>query len=111
MIVIGLFMNQIIKTMTPEIGVLMSIGIDKRKIVLLYMIYSGLMAITAGILGVGVGYGLCVMLTNTLVKTYSMSVLSISLNPIIVAAGILALVIFAELATFISCLAIFRITP
>ena len=111
MIVIGLFMNQIIKTMTPEIGVLMSIGIDKRKIVLLYMIYSGLMAITAGILGVGVGYGLCVMLTNTLVKTYSMSVLSISLNPIIVVAGILALVIFAELATFISCLAIFRITP
>ena len=38
MIVIGLFMNQIIKTMTPEIGIMMSIGVDKKDIISMWQI-------------------------------------------------------------------------
>lgn len=111
MIVIGLFMNQIIKTMTSEIGVLISIGVDKKHIMLLYMMFSLVMGLIAGGIGIGVGYGLNALLTANIRVTYSMSFIPVALNPLITVLGVFALIIFAELATFISCLTIFKITP
>lgn len=111
MIVIGLFMNQIIKTMTSDIGVMISIGIDKKQIVLLYMMFSLAMTIVAAIFGIGVGYGVNTLLTLNMRVTYSMSFLPIALNPVVVTLAIVALVAFAEVATYLSCLSIFKITP
>ena len=111
MIVIGLFMNQIIKTMTPQIGVMMSIGIDKKQIVGLFMVFGLLMAIVAGILGAFVGYGMNTIMIKIMIAAYSMPMLDAAINPVLTAGAIIGLMIFAELATFLSCLAIFKITP
>ena len=111
MVVIGLFMNQMIKTMTPQIGIMVSIGIDKRHIVLLFLVFSIFMSITAGILGGPLGFGLQIAMVNIMRKAYALPMIPYTMNPIIVAVAIGLLVIFAALATFFSCLAIFRITP
>lgn len=111
MIVIGLFMNQIIKVMTPQIGVLMSIGIDKKQIISLFMIFGLLMAIVAGILGVVAGWGLNVLMANVMIKVYSIPIITHAIKPIVCVVAVGLLLIFAELATLLSCLRIFKITP
>ena len=111
MIIIGLFMNQIIKAMTPDIGIMVSIGVDKKEIISLFLMYALLMGIVSGILGVITGYGIYCLLTSIMVNTYSIPILSFAIHPLVTAVAIIGLVIFAELATFLSCLAIFKITP
>ena len=111
MVVIGLFMNQIIKTMTPQIGIFVSIGVSKKEIISLFIVYALLMALTAGLLGGPAGYGLCALLVSIMRRTYSIPMIPSSLNPVIVLIAIAILLVCAALATFISCLAIFKITP
>ena len=111
MIVIGLFMNQIIKSMTSQIGIMMSIGIDNREIVMLFMVYSFFMSIFAGIIGTGIGYALNVLMTNILKTTYSIPTIPYNLYWLVVFSAIVGFILFALLTTFISCLAIFKITP
>ena len=111
MVVIGLFMSQIIKIMTPQIGILISIGVGKKDIVTLFIIYAGLMGLTSGILGGPLGYLLSTFMTRVMRMTYSMSLIPATLSPLMVAIAVLLLMLFAAFATFISCLAIFKITP
>lgn len=111
MIVVGLFMNQIIKSMTSRIGIMMSIGIGKKSIISLFMVFAFLMAVVAGIFGSFIGYGLNVLMANTIINAYSLPVMPSNLYWLVVFTAIIALVVFAGLATFLSCLAIFKITP
>ena len=111
MIVVGLFMNQIIKAMTTQIGVLMSIGIDKKEIILLFLIFGFLMALLAGVLGVPVGYGLNVFMAGVMSEVYSIPTIISSVRVGMCALAIGALMIFSEVATLISCLGILKITP
>ena len=111
MIIIGLFMNQIIKAMTPDIGIMTSIGVGKKSIIAIFLIYAALMGALAGILGCFVGFGINYLLTGIMIKTYSIPVLTYAISPGVTIGAIVALIIFAELATFLSCLAIFKITP
>lgn len=111
MIVIGLFINQIIKTMTPQIGVMVSIGVGKMDVVSIFLVYSLLMSVCAGALGVGAGIGLNAMLTKTMIDVYSIPIISYSVNPFIAGGAFLALAVFALLTTLVSCRAIFKITP
>ena len=76
MIIIGLFMNQIIKAMTPDIGIMVSIGVDKKEIISLFLMYALLMGIVSGILGAITGYGIYCLLTSIMVNTYSIPILS-----------------------------------
>ena len=111
MVVIGLFMNQIIKVMTPQIGVLMSVGIDNKHIIALFMIFGLFMAIAAGLLGIPAGWGLNALMTNIMTQVYSIPILTSAIKPIVAVLAVGLLLIFAELATFLSCLKILRITP
>ena len=111
MIVIALFMNQIIKQMTPEIGIMSSIGIDKKQIVSLFLMFGLLMSIVSGIIGSIIGYLINRLMTEVLIRTYNLPIIPSNLYPAVVTAAIVLLVIFALLATFLSCLAIFKITP
>lgn len=111
MIVIGLFMNQIIKSMTSQIGVLMSIGVGYGDIISVFLAFAALMGLTSGVLGVPIGYGINVLLVNVMIQTYSIPILTASLSIPICALAIGALVLFALLATFLSCLTIFKISP
>ncbi len=111
MIVIGLFINQIIKSMTPEIGIMMSIGVGKKDIISIFLIYSLLMAIVAGIIGAGVGFMLNYYLIDVLILVYSMPTIGKMLNPLITIGAIISLALFSLLATWIACQKIFKITP
>ncbi len=111
MIIIGLFMNQIIKNMTSDMGIMMSIGVGKWDIISLFLLFAFVISMTAGLIGSFVGYGLNIFMTSIMTETYSIPTLVSSINPLVLAGAIVGLTIFAELATFLSCLAIFKITP
>ena len=111
MIVVGLFINQIIKTMTPQIGVMMSIGVGKKDIVSIFVVFTLLMSLVASILGVFGGYGMSVIMINTMRKVYSMPFIPYGISVGWCAIAIGALFFFVELTTLISCKAIFKITP
>ena len=111
MIVVGLFINQIIKAMTSQIGVMMSIGIDNNSIVALFMLFAVIMGITSGLLGIPVGLGLTVLMSGIMRKTYSIPTIAPTLNPLVTISAIIGLLIFVVLTTLIATRAIFRITP
>ena len=111
MIVIGLFVNQIIKAMTPQIGIMMSIGAGKMDIISIFLVFSTIMSVVAGVLGTGVGILLNRMLAKTMISVYSMPTIPLSVNPWIAVLAVMALVVFALLATLLSCRQIMRITP
>ena len=111
MVVIILFMNQIIKSMTSEIGIMMSIGIDRKEIISLFLIFGLLMSIFAGIIGSAVGYGLNSLMTDILIRVYSLPVIPRNLYWAAVLVAIVLLVGFSLLATYLSCRSIFKITP
>ncbi len=111
MIVIGLFINQIIKSMTPQIGVMMSIGAGKWDIILIFIVFTFLMTLVAGILGTVVGILLNRMLAKVMIVVYSMPTIPLTVRPLIAVIAVLSLMVFAVLTTIISCKQIFKITP
>ena len=111
MIIIGLFMNQIIKNMTSQIGIMISVGVGKWDIISLFLLFAALVGLSSGILGTFLGWGLNAFLTSILIETYSIPTLLFTIKPVVAILGIVALIVFAEVATLISCVAIFRITP
>lgn len=111
MIIIGLFVNQIIKTMTPQIGVLVSIGCGKGSIISLFLMFSGTMGVTSGILGVPLGFGLNALLSSVFKTVYSIPTIGANVDLLIAILAIVGLIVFSLLATFLSCLTIFKITP
>lgn len=111
MIVIGLFINQIIKSMTPQIGVLSSIGISKKNIMGLFLVFTLIMSASAIILGIPIGYLLNIYMARVMRNTYSIPTIKPTLNILVVLSAVVTLFIFVIITTLISCLAIFKITP
>lgn len=111
MIVIGLFINQIIKSMTPQIGVMMLIGVGKKDIVSIFMVYTLLMSLVASVLGIGVGQLLNGLLAKVMINVYSMPTIPTGLSPLLALLSGLSLILFSEITTMISCQRIFKITP
>ena len=111
MIVIALFINQIIKAMTPDIGVMMSIGVSPKNIIVIFLAFTGLMAVCAGILGIGTGIGINALLVNVMRRVYSMPTISTAIHPLITVLALISLFVFTEITTMIACQRIFKITP
>ena len=111
MIVVGLFINQIIKTMTPQIGVLMSIGIDNNEIVRLFLLFTTVMGVVAAIIGCGIGYALSILMSSLMKKTYCIPTITPGLNPFVVMGAVIGLMLFIVFTTFLATRAIFKITP
>ena len=111
MIVIGLFLNQIIKAMTSQIGIFMSIGIGTSDIIKLFLLFSCLMGAISGILGTVCGYALNILLSGIMKETYSIPTINANLNIYVTIAAILGLLVFIIVTTLITCRAILSITP
>ena len=111
MIVVGLFINQIIKTMTPQIGVLMSIGVDNSEIVKLFLIFTFIMGLFSGLLGAPAGYALSFLLSGIMKKTYHIPTITPGINAFVTIGAIVGLLLFVVATTLIATRAIFRITP
>ena len=111
MIVIGLFMSQIITAMTRDIGVMMSIGVGFKDIQSIFLLFSLLMSIAAGIIGVTGGYFLNRMLSDTMINVYSIPTIPHSISVLFAIISILILAVFSLITTMLSCRSILRITP
>ena len=111
MIVIGLFVNQIIKAMTPQIGVMMSIGVGKKDIISIFVAFTFIMSVIAGILGVALSFGISSVFVGTMIRVYSMPTIPYAINPLIAALSVVSFMIFTQIATVLSCRAILKITP
>ena len=111
MIVIGLFINQIIKVMTPQIGIMTSIGVGHWDIISVFIAFTLLMSTVSGILGTGFGVLLTRALAIVMRRVYSIPTIPFSVQPLIAVTSVLALTIFAMLTAIISCRQIFKITP
>ena len=111
MIVVGLFINQIIKTMTPQIGVLMSIGVGNRQIVNLFLLFTVIMGLVSGAIGVPVGYAISFIMSGAMKKTYVIPTIGPGVNPFVCVGAVVGLLLFIILTTFVATRAIFRITP
>ncbi len=111
MIVVGLFINQIIKAMTPQIGIMVSVGVGKGDIIKLFLIYTVLMALASVIIGAPLGFALNIFLSGIMKNTYSIPTINSLLNPWVVGAAAILLIIFTIVTTLISTQRIFKITP
>ncbi|MBP5408156.1 MAG: FtsX-like permease family protein [Bacilli bacterium] len=111
MIIIILFMNQIVKSMTRDIGVMMSIGVGFTDIRSLFLFFTLLMSIISSILGIGLSLFLSGYLIKVMRHVYSLPTLPQTISIPVSIAACIGLFIFAEIATLISCRGILRITP
>ena len=111
MIVIALFMNQIIKSMTKEIGIMTSIGVGFRNIQVIFIIFTLLMSIASALVGVGTAYLLNYKLVDVMRKVYSIPTIPHTLNVLISMLACVGLAVFAEATTLISTRSILKITP
>lgn len=111
MVVIALFLNQIIQAMTQDIGIMMSIGISPKEIRSIFLIFTLLMAIFASILGIAVGAGLHWYLASIFINAYNIPTIPYTMNIWVCLLAALSMIIVAEVACFLSCFKVFRITP
>ena len=111
MIVIVLFINQMIKSMTSQIGTMVSIGISPRQITSVFQSFSLLMSIVSAILGVGLSIPINRFMCDSFRTSYSIPTISKDINLILMVAAILSLSLMIQIATVISCQAIYKITP
>ena len=111
MIVIGLFLSQIIKAMTSEIGIMMSIGAGNWDIISIFVMFSFVMSLVAGVLGAILGIVMNRQFTAILVVVYSMPTIPFSVDVGITLSAALTLMVFVLITTLITCRRIFQITP
>ncbi len=111
LVVIVLFMNQIIKSMTKEIGIMISIGIDRKEIYGLFSIFIIIVSIISCVIGNIVAIFITRFMTKIFIDTYSMPVISRSLNIHFVLLSNLSLILIGQLSCFISCYKILKLTP
>ncbi len=111
MVVIGLFLNQIITSMTKDIGIMMSVGISGKEIRKLFFAFTLLMTFVASILGMGVAVGLNIYLTSIFRTAYSIPTIPFTLNPWVCVLSALSLIIVGQLSCLWSTGKIFKITP
>ena len=110
-IVIILFINQIVKSMTSQIGTMMSIGVAPTDIMAVFQAYTLIMSFVSTVLGIGGAYGITYYLCSTFSKVYSIPTITYKLDFLWVVIAIACLWLMIQMATVISCQAIFKITP
>lgn len=109
--VIVLFINQMVKSMTSDIGIMMSIGIQGKEITGLFSIFIFAMSMVSSGLGLGIAAILMKMLTTAMLSIYQMPYIMGGFNVFLLLGGILALVLLGQGAVLIASRSIYRITP
>ena len=110
-VIVSLFIDQMIKTMRREIGILMAIGISKKDIMKLFIYYIFIMSIISIILSIISAIFLVRFITGEYIRVYSIPLISQNLNPLIALIISLIFIIVILLVTIISSLRILKITP
>ena len=109
--VIVLFINQMVKQMTSDIGIMMSIGIKGMEITGLFSIFIFLVSLISSLFGFGVSQIISHLLQTTMLSVYHMPYILGGINIPLLVGGTLSLVIIGQLAVLIASKLILRITP
>ena len=109
--VIILFINQMVKQMTSDIGIMMSIGIRGVEITALFSIFIFIISILSSILGFGFSYILGILLRKSMIGVYHIPYLLGGVSVPLLIGGTMSLVIIGQLAVVIASKMILRITP
>ncbi len=67
---------------TKEIGTMKAIGARNSDILLIFLIESGLIGLTGGLIGSGIGMGISKLVEYVIVNFYSLTLLKITFNPL-----------------------------
>ena len=103
LVIILLFMNQIIKSMSKEIAIMISIGIKRIEIYGLFSIFILINTILSSILGNLIAIGITRYTTKIFMDVYSFPTISRTLDFKFVLLSIIAIFAIGQLACFISC--------
>lgn len=110
-LIISLFLNQIIKGMMKDIGVMSAIGFRKEQIMVLLAVFTFLVSIIGSALGVGFGHLIELGLDIAVEKVYSLDVIAVSFKFIPSLLSTIMVVLASQVATFISAFNILKINP
>ena len=103
LVIILLFMNQIIKSMTKEIAIMISIGIKRIEIYGLFSIFILINSIISAIIGNLIAIIITRVTTQIFVDVYSFPTILRNLNFNYVLLSIISIILIGQLACFISC--------
>lgn len=107
----GLFLGQIIRQTTRNIGIMLSNGVSRKEIILILMSFSLLIALSAILISIPIGYGFSKLIAYSMVKTYSIPLIGSSLSLPVIFISAASLILLVILATMMASISIFRITP
>ena len=106
-----LFINQMVKSMTSDIGILMSIGVRGKEITRLFSFFIFLMSAVSSVFGIGIAAILRHLLNASFMRIYQIPYVLGGFNIWLLLLGIVLLIIIGQLAVLASSKAIYRITP
>ncbi len=111
MILVALFIGQIIRQTTRNIGIMLSNGVSRKEIISVLLAFSLLIAIIAILISIPIGYGVSSLVTYSMIKTYYIPIISSSLSLPVVLISSFSLLTLVALATLLASISIFKITP
>lgn len=110
-ILVALFIGQIIRQTTRNIGIMLSNGVSRKEIIYVLLAFSLLIAFIAILISIPIGYGVSSLIAHSMIKTYYIPLIGSSLSiPVIIISSV-SLLLLAVLATLLASISIFRITP
>jgi ABC-type antimicrobial peptide transport system permease subunit len=111
MILVALFIGQIIRQTTRNIGIMLSNGVSRKEIISVLLVFSLLIAIIAILISIPIGYGVSSLVTHSMIKTYYIPIISSSLSLPVILISSFSLLTLVALATLLASISIFKITP
>ncbi len=111
MVLVGLFIGQIIRQTTRDIGIMLANGTARFQIIRVLLSFTLLISVIASLLAIPIGYGLSTMVASTMVSVYCIPIIGNSLSVPIILLSAASLIAVSALACFFACLKIFSITP
>ena len=111
MVLMGLFISQIIRQTTRNIGIMLANGASRIQIIRILLSFALLITVIAGLLAIPIGYGISTMVAATMVKTYCVPLIGNSLSVPIVFLAAAYLILVGVIATLVASIKIFSITP
>ena len=110
-ILVALFIGQIIRQTTRNIGIMLSNGVSRREIIYLLLSFSLIIAIIAILISIPIGCGVSTLISHSMIKTYCIPIIGNSLSIPVILISAFSLIILTTIATLIASISIFRITP
>jgi ABC-type antimicrobial peptide transport system permease subunit len=110
-ILVALFIGQIIRQTTRNIGIMLSNGVSRREIIYLLLSFSVIIAFIAILISIPIGCGVSTLISHSMIKTYCIPIIGNSLSIPVILISAFSLIILTTIATLIASISIFRITP